>query len=162
LRSRVSPSPHGKGESDQTPEAISVMIERLAGEGALLTLVGADGSRETLYLARRGYEIVVWRRGWVTTLAKPRPLDVETAAHSGETLAGAQTLRAPMAGTIIKVNAQAGDTVAERQTVVVLGAMKMEHAIVTPHAARVRRVTHAAGDVVPGGEPLVELEPLEE
>jgi 3-methylcrotonyl-CoA carboxylase alpha subunit len=36
--------------------------------------------------------------------------------------------------------------------------MKMEHAIVAPYAGRVVRVTHQAGDVVPGGEPLVEVE----
>jgi hypothetical protein len=40
--------------------------------------------------------------------------------------------------------------------------MKMEHAIVAPYAGRIRRVRHAAGDVVPGGEVLVELEPTGE
>ncbi|HEY7782484.1 MAG TPA: hypothetical protein VIC85_19990 [Ktedonobacterales bacterium] len=34
----------------------------------------------------------------------------------------------------------------------------MEHAIAAPHAGRVRLVAHRAGDVVPGGEVLVELE----
>jgi biotin carboxyl carrier protein len=36
--------------------------------------------------------------------------------------------------------------------------MKMEHAIVAPYAGHVRSVRYAAGDVVPGGEVLVELE----
>ncbi len=161
----VDDAPYRFGEATSSdegePTALSALIERLPGPGDALTLCAEDGSRETLYLARRDYEILVWRRGAVTMLAKPRPLDVETATQGGEAQTGAQTLRAPMAGTIIKVNAQAGDVVAERQTVVVLGAMKMEHAIVAPHAARVRRVAHAAGDVVPGGEALVELEPLD-
>ena len=92
------------------------------------------------------------------TLARPRPLTVEGAAHSAEAASGTQTLVAPMAGTLIKVNVAEGDTVAERQTLVVLGAMKMEHAIVAPYAGTVRSVRFAAGDVVPGGEALVTLE----
>jgi biotin carboxyl carrier protein len=67
-----------------------------------------------------------------------------------------------MAGTIIKVNVAEGDTVAAQQTLVVLGAMKMEHAIVAPYAGHVRSVRYAAGDVVPGGETLVELEAAKE
>jgi biotin carboxyl carrier protein len=38
----------------------------------------------------------------------------------------------------------------------------MEHAIVAPYAGHVRSVRYAAGDVVPGGEVLVELEPAKE
>jgi biotin carboxyl carrier protein len=38
----------------------------------------------------------------------------------------------------------------------------MEHAISAPHAGKVRRVAHAAGDVVQGGTVLVELAALEE
>jgi geranyl-CoA carboxylase alpha subunit len=41
---------------------------------------------------------------------------------------------------------------------VILGAMKMAHAIVAPYAGRVVRVSHQAGEVVSGGEMLVELE----
>jgi biotin carboxyl carrier protein len=42
-----------------------------------------------------------------------------------------------MSGTLIKVNAREGDTFAERQTLAVLGAMKMEHAV--PASRRCRR-----------------------
>ena len=83
------------------------------------------------------------RQAWA--LARPRPLDVDAAAHGADIVAGAQTLTAPMAGTIIKVNVAEGDIVEPRQTLVVLGAMKMEHAITAPHAGRVRRVLHARG-----------------
>jgi biotin carboxyl carrier protein len=38
----------------------------------------------------------------------------------------------------------------------------MEHAIVAPYAGRVRNVRYATGDVVPGGEVLVELEAAKE
>ncbi len=176
------PSPTGRGIAgeaglrgasgtdavDRQPVRVSASIEALgdASAAAVTLIVGADaagsgGRRATLYVARRGYDVLVWRRGRSYTLAKPRPLDVESAARGGEVASGAQTLVAPMAGTVVKVNVATGDMVAARQTLVVLGAMKMEHAIAAPHAARVRRVAHAAGDVVPGGEVLVELEATE-
>ncbi|HEX8995211.1 MAG TPA: acetyl-CoA carboxylase biotin carboxylase subunit [Ktedonobacterales bacterium] len=137
------------------PEA-GAAVSASVGEGGRLTLTYGD-QREVVHVARRGYETLVWRAGAVYTLTRPQPLDVDVAAHGADHAAGAQTLTAPMAGTIIKVNVRAGDLVEARQTLVVLGAMKMEHAITAPHDGRVRRVTCAAGDVVQGGAALVEL-----
>jgi biotin carboxyl carrier protein len=68
------------------------------------------------------------------------------------------SLVAPMPGTVIKVNVRAGDTVAARDTLVVLEAMKMETPLLSPYDATVRAVHVAAGDHVAGGEVLVELE----
>jgi 3-methylcrotonyl-CoA carboxylase alpha subunit len=119
----------------------------------------AAGERSRSFLARRGHEILVCDQGTAYTLAKPQPLSVEAAVRHGESGGAAQALTAPMAGTLIKVNVREGDTFAERQTLAVLGAMKMEHAVVAPYAGRVTRVLHTAGDVVQGGETLVEIEP---
>jgi 3-methylcrotonyl-CoA carboxylase alpha subunit len=112
----------------------------------------------TLRVARRADQVLVVDHGVTYALDKPRPPDVDAAAHSGSLAAGQQQLVAPMAGTIVKVNVAQGDHVAAQQTLVVLGAMKMEHAIVAPYPGRVRCVSHTIGDVVPGGEPLVEIE----
>lgn len=114
--------------------------------------------RQAGYVVRRGHDVLVSWRGESYTLQKPRPLDVESTAHLHETAAGRQTLTAPMAGTLIKVNVAEGDEVAAQQTLVILGAMKMEHAIVAPYTGRVVRVSHKAGEVVSGGEMLVVLE----
>jgi geranyl-CoA carboxylase alpha subunit len=141
--------------------APGVLVVARAGADGRLTLSHGD-ERETLYVARRGYDTLVWRRGQAYTLARPRPLDVDSAAQHADQAPGAQTLTAPMSGTIIKINVREGDKVEARQTLVVLGAMKMEHAIIAPQAGWVRRVSHAAGDVVQGGVTLVELAALEE
>ena len=129
--------------------------------GGTVTLA-AGATRVTGQVARRGYDVLVSWRGRGYTLAKPRPLDVAEAAAAGSAGAGVgagrRTLVAPMAGTVIKVNVAEGEAVKEHQTLVVLGAMKMEHAIAAPYTGRVVRVPHVAGDVVPGGEPLVEVE----
>ena len=137
------------------------------GEGmAVSASVRADGQvvlalgnrREAGYVARRGHDVLLSWRGESYTLEKPRPLDVESTAHLHDTAVGRQALTAPMAGTLIRVNVAEGEAVTAQQTLVILGAMKMEHAIVAPYAGRVVRVAHRAGEVVPGGETLVELE----
>jgi 3-methylcrotonyl-CoA carboxylase alpha subunit len=140
-----------------SPEEDATIRAHLTGMAELA--LDAGGERSRYFLTRRGREILVFDQGTVYTLAKPQPLSVETAVRHGETGGAAQALVAPMSGTLIKVNAREGDTFAERQTLAVLGAMKMEHAVVAPYAGRVTRVLHAAGDVVQGGETLVEIEP---
>jgi 3-methylcrotonyl-CoA carboxylase alpha subunit len=139
------------------PQEGATVRAYLAGEAELA--LDTEGQRSRYFLARRGREILVFDQGTVYTLAKPQPLSIETAVRHGETGGAAQALVAPMSGTLIKVNARVGDTFAERQTLAVLGAMKMEHAVVAPYAGRVTRVLHAAGEVVQGGETLIEIEP---
>ncbi len=154
------PDPAGDGyraSVDGAPFASNDAISATPrGNGLLVLAIGER--RETCHLARRGYDILVSFRGDAYTLAKPRPLDVESTAHASDVAAGRQALAAPMAGTVIKVNVAEGDTVEAQQTLVVLGAMKMEHAVISPYPGRVLRVPHQAGDVVPGGEILIELD----
>jgi biotin carboxyl carrier protein len=145
---------------DEQPMSASPVLASVGTDGRVT--LDYDGQRESLAAARRGYDTLVWRHGQAYTLARPRPLDVDVASHAGAHTPGAQLLTAPMSGTIIKVNVREGDHVEARQTVVVLGAMKMEHAISAPHPGRVRRVHQRAGDVVQGGATLVELAALEE
>lgn len=78
----------------------------------------------------------------------------EGAASLAEALAGtaagdrrvAEGLRAGMTGKVVDVFVRAGETVAERQTLLVIEAMKMQNPIRAPHAGVVRRVP-----VEPGG-----------
>jgi biotin carboxyl carrier protein len=63
-----------------------------------------------------------------------------------------------MAGTVIKVQVREGEQVSANQPLVILGAMKMEHSIRSPYPGQITRVPHRAGDVVSGGEVLVELD----
>ena len=63
-----------------------------------------------------------------------------------------------MAGTIVKIQAREGEQVQQRQVLVILTAMKMEHTIVAPYEGKVRRVHYHEGDVVKGGAVLVEME----
>jgi 3-methylcrotonyl-CoA carboxylase alpha subunit len=147
----------GDGPSALSKEAgDGCLSARMQGDHTLVLEMGA--SRRQLAIARLGFDLQISYRGEVFVLRKPRPLDVETSVHSGETAAGRQMLRAPMAGTVIKVPVREGDRVSANESLVVLGAMKMEHAITAPYPGVILRLPHKAGDVVPGGEILVELD----
>ncbi|MBW8305054.1 MAG: methylcrotonoyl-CoA carboxylase, partial [Brevundimonas sp.] len=74
------------------------------------------------------------------------------ASASGPASDGA--LRAPMPGKIVAVPAKPGDTVAKGQPVVVLEAMKMEHALVAPFDGVVGEISVAVGAQVADGAVL--------
>ncbi|WP_333590446.1 acetyl/propionyl/methylcrotonyl-CoA carboxylase subunit alpha [Brevundimonas sp.] len=79
----------------------------------------------------------------------------ESARGSGATgTASDGSLRAPMPGRIVAVPVKAGDAVTKGQTVVVLEAMKMEHALTAPFDGVVEAVNVAVGDQAPDGAVL--------
>ncbi len=78
---------------------------------------------------------------------------------SGESAAaGAGRLLAPMPGSIIALSVAVGDTVQPGQTLMVLEAMKMEHAIVASVEAKVSQIAFGPGDQVEEGQVLILLE----
>jgi propionyl-CoA carboxylase alpha chain/3-methylcrotonyl-CoA carboxylase alpha subunit len=66
----------------------------------------------------------------------------------GHSAASDGSLRAPMPGKIVATPAKPGDTVAKGQPVVVLEAMKMEHALVAPFDGVVGDIAVTVGDQV--------------
>lgn len=79
-------------------------------------------------------------------------LDEEEAAPAGMVAA-----RAPLQGTVIAIEVREGETVAARQALLVMEAMKMEHVVVAPAAGVVERIIVAPGDTVPAGRTLALL-----
>ena len=79
------------------------------------------------------------------------------AAAGGRSAARGETLRAPIAGKVVKVLVAVGDTVAHGQPVIVLEAMKMENELVAERGGTVASVHKQAGQAVDTGDVLVEL-----
>lgn len=76
---------------------------------------------------------------------------VETApAAAGETV-----VKAPMPGTILKLNVSVGSAVKEGQVLLVLEAMKMENEIVSPVNGKITAIKVAKGSQVSAGDVMV-------
>ncbi|WP_371193152.1 acetyl-CoA carboxylase biotin carboxylase subunit [Glaciecola sp. SC05] len=69
---------------------------------------------------------------------------------------------APMNGTLVNMLTKPGDIVSKGDTIAIVEAMKMEHALKAPFNAKVVECYFAAGDRVDGGAILLDLEKLEE
>lgn len=99
---------------------------------------------------------------WLSTLAGTPPGSATTrfqrveAARSRHGHGEAQ-IRSPMTGRVVQVAVEAGQTVAKGQVLVVVEAMKMEHALKAPAAGVVAKLLCQVGQQVEGGVELVEL-----
>ncbi len=79
------------------------------------------------------------------------------AAHSG-----ADSLTAPMPGTVTVVKVAVGDEVTAGQSLLVVEAMKMEHVISAPHAGTVTELDVTPGTAVAMDQVLAVIAPVEE
>ena len=80
---------------------------------------------------------------------------VRHASAAGEE--GASVLTAPMPGRVIAVRAAEGAPVEAHQPIVIIEAMKMEHAVVAPLGGRLVRLHVSEGQQVQRGELLAEV-----
>ena len=72
--------------------------------------------------------------------------------------AGVAQISAPMPGAVLRLAVAEGDEVDERDVLLVLEAMKMEHPVWAPFAGRVAHVACREGQQVAAGELLLELD----
>jgi len=85
--------------------------------------------------------------------------DLANAKHdAGGVAADADHPRAPMSGAVVALPVAVGDTVEPGTTLVVIEAMKMEHAIVAQLDASVGEILVAVGEQVEEGDTLILLE----
>jgi 3-methylcrotonyl-CoA carboxylase alpha subunit len=122
----------------------SVLLDVVC-EGAPAAVAGAD----TTYVDVEGQSLEF--------VIAPPPSIEDAVRHAGAAGDGASVLTAPMPGRVIAVRAATGERVAAHQPLVVLEAMKMEHAVVAPMDGSVARVHVSVGEQVQRGDLLVEL-----
>jgi len=106
------------------------------------------------------------RRGGISASvgASEATLQVEDALHRKLAQAAqprgkssGETIRAPIAGKVVKVLVAVGDAVAAGAPVIVLEAMKMENELVAESGGTVTAVHKQAGQAVETGDVLVEI-----
>ena len=89
--------------------------------------------------------------GATTLVEQPRFPETQQQAAAG-------SLLAPMPGTVVRVEAQLGDSVHAGQVLVVLEAMKMEHSVRTPQEGTLARLNVSAGQTLEEGTVLAVVE----
>ena len=151
---------------------LDVHIEESGGHGTLRTgeqsasfiIHGPDatggwieinGRNERFHVYRDRDVVTVWIHGRTYRLVraqKGRMSHTDAAAASGE-------VRALMPGKIVRIAVTEGDTIVEKQPLIVMESMKMETTLAAPHAGTVTAIKCKVGDVVEMGELLVNIEP---
>jgi 3-methylcrotonyl-CoA carboxylase alpha subunit len=144
----VSPVPDGHRVASEGRSARA----RCTGHGSGEYTIELDDERFPATVARRCGEITVILADETCRLVVRDPL-----APPESTASGPQRLTAPMPGKVLAVNVAPGATVARGQLLMVLEAMKMEHAVTAPADGVVATVHYAAGDVVAEGALLLDF-----
>lgn len=110
------------------------------------------------------YEVEVEEAGEVSAPAQTTPVSAPAAAPKTApkaapkaAAAGSTVIKAPMQGTIVKVNVKGGDAVKKGDVLVVLEAMKMENDIKAPADGTVASVAVSQGDTVATDDVLVSM-----
>ncbi len=147
-----------KFRQDGAPREAEVRVVQRAGDwdfeftvdGAPLNYNDLDGG-ESLPTTHGEAVIRTFRNGDVSVF------DFAPVGGSSAAAASDGSLRAPMPGKIVAVSAEPGQTVAKGQSIVVLEAMKMEHALTAPFDGVVGELGVAVGDQVPDGAVLATI-----
>ncbi|RMB86229.1 acetyl-CoA carboxylase biotin carboxylase subunit [Streptomyces shenzhenensis] len=117
--------------------------------------VTLDGVRHTFY--RAGDWLGRDGDAWPV-----RDHDPVAASLTRAGLAGADSLTAPMPGTVTVVKVAVGDEVSAGQSLLVVEAMKMEHVVSAPHAGTVTELDVRPGSTVAMDQVLAVVAPHEE
>jgi biotin carboxyl carrier protein len=122
------------------------------GQALLIELRLADGETKRVRLAgtRAGDSRAVWVDGRVVAAERVRRAAAR-AADPG-------SLASAIPAVVSQVLVVEGDAVEPGDKLILLESMKMVIPILAPHAGRVARILCAAGDSVPAGQPLLEIE----
>ncbi|SFO43245.1 biotin carboxylase N-terminal domain-containing protein [Actinomadura madurae] len=154
---RTFHGPHGRVDVDYDLNRGRLTSERFPGVSLVSAapeqvVLDRDGLRETFTVTAAGNRVHVDSRlGPVTLDVVPRFADPSDQIAPG-------SLLAPMPGTVVRVEAEAGAEVAAGQVLVVLEAMKMEHRVAAPSAGTVTELNVAAGRQVESGAVLAVIE----
>ena len=105
-----------------------------------------------MFAARHGGGWRVWQGGHHHDISEAAPLIGDAAGQTND-----GTLKAPMPGVITVLTADLGVPISAGETLLVMEAMKMEHAIKAPHDGVVASFNFNKGDQVKEGDLLVEF-----
>jgi 3-methylcrotonyl-CoA carboxylase alpha subunit len=115
-----------------------------------------DGHHEPVFAACRGDVQFIHFRGRTHRVEAINAL--ERAEREAAPAGGEEFLRAPMPGVVVEIAVEQGADVESGQLLMTIESMKLQTAIVAPHAARVAEIFLLAGASFEQGTALVRLE----
>ncbi len=118
--------------------------------GGELEAVEIAGAVFPVRVAREGERVFVWCAGRVEEFRRVTGRATRSLEQSGD-------LVSPMPGRVRRTLVTSGEHVVRGQVVMILEAMKMEHAIRAPRDGIVSRVANREGDLVEAGVTLAEI-----
>ncbi|HPC11674.1 MAG TPA: hypothetical protein PK112_06200, partial [candidate division Zixibacteria bacterium] len=80
------------------------------------------------------------------------------AGAAGDHAVDPDKIFAPMPGKIVKILVEVGQTVAEKQQMVIVEAMKMENPVLARASGTVKAINYRDGEQVGTEAPIIELE----
>ncbi|WP_326594553.1 biotin carboxylase N-terminal domain-containing protein [Streptomyces brevispora] len=156
----------GEGAQPPAPDSGTCgPLGPLPGGAETARLLTADGQRVTLELAGVTHSFAHAASPQGRWLGRDgdtwhvRDHDPVEASLTGAARSGADTLAAPMPGTVTVVKVAVGDEVVAGQSLLVVEAMKMEHVISAPHAGTVTELDVMAGTTVAMDQVLAVVTP---
>ena len=138
---------HRNDPSAFEPVPTGKAAAQLNDAGEEVYTVEVEGKSYTVSVANGGDISAIAENGVPSTSSS----DVPVVGASGE------PINAPLAGTVVKVLVQSGQSVAEGETIIILEAMKMETSISAPHAGTIVAIKVQSGDSCAVGDALVTL-----
>jgi biotin carboxyl carrier protein len=139
---------------------VSKLEIRWQGEGEL-AVETADGARRFNFV-RLGSELLLTDGYgyWAVSVAAAPSRRTDGGKDATATVNQSDgRVTSQMPGKVLEVRVKLGDTVAQGDVLLVLEAMKMEHAMAAPMAGAVKSLTVEPGARVMPGELLAEIEP---
>jgi biotin carboxyl carrier protein len=118
--------------------------------GGRLEAIRAGSDVVRVRAERDGNRVLVWCGGSV--------YDFRLAALRAAAAEASSDLLAPMPGRVRSVLLGPGESVRRGDVILILEAMKMEHAIRAPRSGTVVKVHYGEGDLVEAGAVLAEIE----
>lgn len=145
---------------EPVPQAADASAEKPPAKVESKAPVASQGPETyTVKLNGKAFVVEVSEGGELGEVQEQTDASASTSKQAAPAPSGGsgESIDAPLAGNIFKVNVRAGDQVAEGDVVIILEAMKMETEVRASSAGTVSKVNVSEGDSVAVGDSLIEL-----